>query len=212
MGIYVGDKRYAPYIGDKRRRYMGSKSLPYDAEIEYLDFGNDGTNVIDTNVVLSTYDITIKTKIYYSGYSSSGSYQSWFSAYTNEQSDTYRIIRNGSSSSQVLVHNGTRAQGQGNGVSVQLNTLYTIEIYPTYITMNNVQTVFDHNGHGNKNTGSMKLVRMRYYYFQVIKGNDIILDLIPVRIDTTGYMYDKVSKQLFANTGTGSFVLGPDKT
>ena len=189
MGIYVGDKRYAPYIGDKRRRYMGSKSLPYDAEIEYLDFGNDGTNVIDTNVVLSTYDITI-----------------------NEQSDTYRIIRNGSSSSQVLVHNGTRAQGQGNGVSVQLNTLYTIEIYPTYITMNNVQTVFDHNGHGNKNTGSMKLVRMRYYYFQVIKGNDIILDLIPVRIDTTGYMYDKVSKQLFANTGTGSFVLGPDKT
>lgn len=23
MGVYVGDKRYAPYIGDKRRRYMG---------------------------------------------------------------------------------------------------------------------------------------------------------------------------------------------
>ena len=23
MGIYVGNKRYAPYIGDKRRRYMG---------------------------------------------------------------------------------------------------------------------------------------------------------------------------------------------
>ena len=196
-----------------RRRYMGGNaSLPYDTEIEYLDFGNNGTNAIDTNVVLSTYDITIKTKIYYSGYSSSGNYLSWFSAYTNEQSDTYRIIRNSNSNTQVLVHNGTRSQGQGTGVSVQLNTLYTIEIYPTYITMNNVQTVFDKNGHGNKNTGSMKLTRMRYYYFQVIKGNDIILDLIPVRIDTTGYMYDKVSKQLFANTGTGSFVLGPDKT
>ena len=27
MGIYVGNKRYAPYIGDKRRRYMGGGSV-----------------------------------------------------------------------------------------------------------------------------------------------------------------------------------------
>lgn len=34
------------------------------------------------------------------------------------------------------------------------------------------------------------------------------MDLIPVRIGTTGYMYDKISGQLLA--GTGEFILGQD--
>ena len=36
------------------------------------------------------------------------------------------------------------------------------------------------------------------------------MDLVPVRIGSTGYMYDKVSGNLFGNSGTGSFILGPD--
>ena len=35
-------------------------------------------------------------------------------------------------------------------------------------------------------------------------------DLIPVRVGTTGYMYDTVSGELFENAGTGEFILGPD--
>jgi hypothetical protein len=38
-----------------------------------------------------------------------------------------------------------------------------------------------------------------------------VADFIPVRIGQTGYMYDKVSGQLFGNAGTGAFILGPDK-
>ena len=34
MAIYVGDKRYAPYVGSTRRKVMTEKALPYDAEIE----------------------------------------------------------------------------------------------------------------------------------------------------------------------------------
>jgi hypothetical protein len=42
--------------------------------------------------------------------------------------------------------------------------------------------------------------------------NDILVrDFIPVRVGTTGYMYDKVSGQLFGNSGTGEFILGADK-
>ena len=37
------------------------------------------------------------------------------------------------------------------------------------------------------------------------------LDLIPVRKGNIGYLYDKVSGKLFANQGTGTFTLGPDK-
>ena len=37
--------------------------------------------------------------------------------------------------------------------------------------------------------------------------------MIPVRKDGVGYMYDKISGQLFGNAaGTGAFVIGPDKT
>ena len=37
------------------------------------------------------------------------------------------------------------------------------------------------------------------------------MNLIPVRKDGVGYMYDTVSGQLFGNIGTGNFILGPDK-
>lgn len=41
-------------------------------------------------------------------------------------------------------------------------------------------------------------------------NHDLIIDLLPVRVGTVGYMYDRVSGQLFGNNGTGAFVLGPD--
>jgi len=39
----------------------------------------------------------------------------------------------------------------------------------------------------------------------------LVRDFIPVRKDGVGYMYDRVSGQLFGNVGTGDFVVGPDK-
>ena len=38
----------------------------------------------------------------------------------------------------------------------------------------------------------------------------LLLDFIPVRVGTVGYLYDRVSGKLFGNAGTGDFVLGPD--
>jgi len=40
--------------------------------------------------------------------------------------------------------------------------------------------------------------------------NIAIYELIPVRVGQVGYMYDKVSNQLFGNSGTGNFILGND--
>ena len=37
------------------------------------------------------------------------------------------------------------------------------------------------------------------------------LDLIPVRKDGVGYMYDKISGKLFGKEETGNFIIGPDK-
>lgn len=41
-------------------------------------------------------------------------------------------------------------------------------------------------------------------------NGNLVMDLIPVRLNSTGYLYDKVSGQLFENAGTGAFGVGPD--
>ena len=46
------------------------------------------------------------------------------------------------------------------------------------------------------------------------KGSILVRDFIPVRVgsgaNAVGYMYDRVTRKLFGNAGTGAFVLGPD--
>ena len=39
----------------------------------------------------------------------------------------------------------------------------------------------------------------------------LVRDFVPVRKGTVGYLYDRVTRKLFGNAGTGDFVLGPDK-
>ena len=44
------------------------------------------------------------------------------------------------------------------------------------------------------------------FYF----ADELIMSLVPVRCGQVGYMYDRVSGHLFANAGTGDFVVGAD--
>lgn len=52
--------------------------------------------------------------------------------------------------------------------------------------------------------------RTRIVELSIIENGTPIRDFIPVRVGQTGYMYDRVSGQLFGNAGTGEFILGPD--
>ena len=49
-------------------------------------------------------------------------------------------------------------------------------------------------------------------HIKIQMGDNHVRDFIPVRVVTVGYMYDRVSGQLFGNAGTGAFIIGPDKT
>lgn len=51
--------------------------------------------------------------------------------------------------------------------------------------------------------------KLKRFYAKV--DGEFVLDMIPVRVGQVGYMYDKVSEQLFGNDGSGSFILGADK-
>lgn len=61
-------------------------------------------------------------------------------------------------------------------------------------------------------TGSQAgyFLRQRKYSAQIYQGKSLVRDLIPVRVGSTGYMFDRVSLKLFGNSGTGAFVVGPD--
>ena len=52
--------------------------------------------------------------------------------------------------------------------------------------------------------------------FSAIRINNLkfgtLFDFIPVRKGTFGYTYDRIAGQLFGNSGTGAFIIGPDKT
>lgn len=53
--------------------------------------------------------------------------------------------------------------------------------------------------------------KYKIYSSKIYEGGVLVQDLIPVRKDGKGYMYDKVSKKLFSNSGTGEFIIGADK-
>lgn len=53
-------------------------------------------------------------------------------------------------------------------------------------------------------------IRIRCASFSIFEEDEKIFDLQPVRIGNEGFLLDTVSGELFANQGTGSFILGPD--
>ena len=65
---------------------------------------------------------------------------------------------------------------------------------------------FNYNGNGTLWRGSV----VRIYSCKIVDNGVLVRDFIPVRVGTTGYMYDRVTGQLFGNQGTGDFVVGPD--
>lgn len=195
-----------------RRRMMMNKALPYDAEVEYLE--SAGNCIISTDFIPTGDDIRIQTKVLYKGYTDGSSYIPWFYTYVNEQTNAYRIIRASTSTTSILLYNGARANGGGVPYNITLNNIYNIDFNRNRYTINtssgNLSTV-----KGTENSGYLYLFSPKFkgafFFFRLLKEDVLMLDLIPVRKGNVGYMYDKVSGQLFGNAGTGQFILGPDK-
>jgi len=192
-----------------RRRVCGGKSLPYDYEVEYLE--SSGTQYIDTGVYPdSTYtfdtDVTLlnngSTTLW--GCRRSGSYDSLNSqCYLNfNPSNGYKHIYLFSTSVRLPDN------WKSNFMPV-LNTMYSlrgITVVPTMSVMTYPITLFAFNMIGDINPSTSRIGSFTAY------SNGVkVCDMIPVRVGQVGYMYDKVSGQLFGNVGTGSFILGSDK-
>ena len=193
-----------------RRRYMGGKSLPYDAEVEYIGFQQNCS--IDTGIKPSTnykyywkYLWTDRTRWTYP-FTNNGSNGNWFIFGGIELSNRTQIhiasssIITGKALNIDTIYNGSLMHNGNNMEEVLNNTSMASLAYEDYQSSMNLYI---------RNNRDLTI---QIYEFRIVDdNNNTILDLIPVRVSTTGYMYDKVSGQLFGNADTGSFTLGPDK-
>lgn len=189
--------------------------FPYDAEIEYIE--STGTQYIQLacNVSAGTYfavggvviPIYTSTQHDYAVFGANP-YDQFNAAFYSKNNTTNRITY-----LSIIGLNG--ASGGWGGI---IGTEVSFELSTTEIVVDGV-----HTSNSRPLTGAITAFRIfggyqnnnsypiRIKSFYIKKGNDTLYDLIPIRIGQVGYMYDKVSGQLFGNAGTGDFILGPDK-
>lgn len=194
-----------------RRRVYGGKSLPYDAEIEYLE--SNGNQWIDTGVApsrdLSFHCIFSTPTGGGIGYGAPG-YGNVFGTRNSSSNNEYQL---------TLYYSGTVSIGKRNSsLGFYQNTKNDISFDGrNTVSVNGVDKSIT-TSEFTLNVGTIVLFAIRDAgkvtqrqagkIYSCSFGS--VRDFIPVRIGQVGYMYDKVSGQLFGNAGTGAFILGPD--
>lgn len=186
--------------------------VPYDARVDYLEAS--GTQWIDT-LHIPTVGDSLKL-VTYAIQSSSSTAQALISA----GDGTNQLVLPWIASNRALYFRYFSSSGSS-AIGYAGNTWDDIVVDSSgNLTINGV-LVASVQAAGDID-GTNKTLRLFYrsnntahYFgrirsFKLMSGNTPVLDLIPVRIGQVGYMYDRVSGQLFGNAGTGDFILGPD--
>ena len=200
-----------------RRRALlsASESLPYDAQVEWLS--NGGTAFIDTGIIpKDTPRVVLKvaqmdnfdTDVFGFATNTVPSFVGDLSYHLTNNTQGFQYYRYYSTTGvgQVLVFPGI-----GLGTYAEWDLGYICKCNGQLLTtltrqsfVNNSQTLYLFKGR------TLCSQHARVAYFQVYDGDALMRDFIPVRVGQVGYMYDKVSKQLFGNAGSGAFIFGND--
>ena len=191
-------------LGARTAAWRG-KSLPYDAEVEYLE--STKTQLIDTGYVLSASDMVV-VQVYFQ---------------TDDNGGNMVIL--GSVKPELWITSGIcRFNGENYAAMSRIRELgawNSISIDKDYCTCNgtavpmsegtfldNSLSLFLFGANGNTLYNSNGRISLCKIYHSGV----LVRDYIPVRVGDVGYMLDRVSGELFGNAGTGAFVIGPDKT
>jgi hypothetical protein len=197
----------------------GGSSLPYDAEVEWLK--SSGTQYIDT-LLYGTMDLDFEIVV--KPVDSGTQFQNVLGDRYSSTSRRYSLMYDRTS--------GTRGGYWNCGASNEIQIPKNDRDFDNFVTFKKDGLDAYANGtkigtfsqqefttpntillFGMRNNGTISNQFQGYIASCKFSQNGILLrDYVPVRVGQVGYMYDKVSRQLFGNSGTGSFILGPDKT
>lgn len=210
---YVGSTEVSKaYLGDELVWSSAPAPLPYDAEVEYLE--SSGTQYIDTGIYIhcANVELNMRYSSFTNKYFCCGCRKSHYNSafvFSNGGTSTARY-------SQYFINYGNsyKTPTCPNDSSVHTVIFTNVcKVDETTIGSFSISTQTTPNTFwlfGTNNRDGVKYGSMRIYECKIYNNNTLLIDLIPVRVDTIGYMYDKVTKQLFGNKGTGNFILGPD--
>ena len=170
---------------------------PYDAEVECIE--STGTQYIDTGIKTGPGYWSIKFAITAAKF---GEATRIAGGNRNNSASRFYIWHNANETSVGATNVGTAV------VHYSLDSSNCVEIGKTQQT----QASSDNNIWVFAAQGFSEYSAIRLYYFKLwdSTGNTLLRDFIPVRKNGIGYLYDKVSHQLFGNQGTGEFLYGGD--
>jgi hypothetical protein len=223
LKAYVGSTEVSKmYKGDVLVYSSTPPPPPYDAEVEWL--GNSGTEYIQLplSVPKNTYlcldfvmlvnrDSSRTTKNRYDlfGASPAAQMRTYFYSYT-------------SSTERFLFASSVGGVTTGGGWGFYDAKKTTVKFSTEGIWSSDVDGVISNNVLARPLTAAITAFRIfrgyqntyqypvKYYSFKITVGDNVVYDLIPVRKDGVGYMYDKIGGGMYGNVGTGSFTYGSD--
>ena len=204
------------------------EKLPYDAEVEYLE--SDEVAYIDTGIVMQSrnFEITIKyqwvgsvvnqfeTFIGYMSSSSNAMPRSGFHKYNG----SWMFGTNVTQSSNVAVDNNIHiarlfgiASSNKEELYIDGNLVTTATTSSTGIGANNLSyyAFARHRPNTLDNPAKVRIMNIRVITNNISQYAQTY-DFIPVRKNGVGYLYEKVSGELFGNANSsGAFTYGSDK-
>ena len=187
--------------------------LPYDIEVEYLE--SSGAQYIDTGVT-PPYAATV-------------AFAAKVGVSTNDGTRRFLCASSNSNNNHYTEIGGNMRFGVGRNycnVTLQVSKLYDTEtvFVPTKF---DASIIVDGTTYTASSTASVTSNWYRLVLFRITAqytgshqmlgpvrisvNSNVVRDFIPVRKDSVGYMFDKVTRTMYSNAGTGSFILGPDK-
>jgi hypothetical protein len=196
---------------------------PYDAEIEYLESTKDGGQYIDLREIVK---VRHTDKIDVGLLIDKVEASSWSIYYPISAFNT--VVKNG----YALLLRALPGGGEGATYFNCFNAANVLKgrynEFNTFHIENGLQTLGDSKTTNTftselDDAGVLLFARLAgtgavtiagtwgpISFFKVERDGEKIIDLIPVRVGSVGYMYDKVSGKLFGNEGTGAFIIGDD--
>lgn len=207
------------------------------SEIEWVQTIKNKTATIDTGIVPNGADTSFEVKFNNMNSAREGNQLRSFVDQTISGVRSFFGFNNSRSADQIGIFTGrttngiTTASGNGSNYGAFYNKDYTngpyigkydcnlSSITITALGTNTTNTMQVTNAECQPFTSTWRLFyvidtnlgpELRFYYLKIWKSGVLVRDFIPMRVWNTGYLYDRVTKKLFANKGTGAFVLGPD--
>lgn len=214
--MYLGDTKIAKaYLGSDLVYSSAPPVLPYDAEVEYLQ--SSGTQWMDTGITISTNTI-VEAKAQFTVQDSTfqtliGCANGGMGVMIGLQNNTGKLYIQVGKTGYALT------DGSQTGLHVFTSTVsgstQSLDVDGTTSSNSIVTPICSRTMYlfaRNREQGATNHAKAKLYYCKIRKGGNLVFDAIPVRVGQVGYMYDRVSGELFGNLGSGSFTLGNDKS